>query len=94
MAGQLLFTEGLANFKMRGEEIILTGITLIIIGFIIITAGILISLTKEKSKTNFAIGGFIGPIPFGFFSDKKMFFVWLLILTIFLIIWVLFRRIF
>jgi len=47
--------------------------SLIIVGvlFLIISAvGLAI---KEKGKADVAVGGFIGPIPFGFFTSKKAF---------------------
>ncbi|GIU68393.1 MAG: hypothetical protein KatS3mg001_243 [Candidatus Pacearchaeota archaeon] len=76
------------------EKIIAIGIIFIFLGISLLVIGSLISLSKGNSKTNFAIGGFIGPIPFGFFSNKKMFWIWLLIAISFLLIWFLLRRYF
>ncbi|MEM7819703.1 MAG: DUF131 domain-containing protein [Candidatus Aenigmatarchaeota archaeon] len=57
------------------ENIILVGFILIIIGIIIITIG---SLNSKNAKV--AIGGFIGPLPFGWANDPQML-KWIIILT-------------
>jgi len=59
------------------EKLILAGISLVFIGIILIFIGSLFSSlnTSEKSNLKIAAGGFIGPIPFGFFNDKRMFYV-------------------
>ena len=58
---------------LRMEQLISIGVLLMIIGFIIVFFGIFMG-AKESSKTKVAVGGFIGPIPFGFGNDKN--FVW------------------
>jgi len=45
-----------------------------------------------KSKVDIAIGGFIGPIPFGFFTSKKAFYFWLALLILGLVLWFLARK--
>lgn len=74
------------SFKM--EQLIGIGILLIFIGFIIVFVGTFLSATKQAStdsKTKVAVGGFIGPIPFGFGNDKNLvWFVTILSLVLFL----------
>jgi len=45
-------------------------------GFVMIIVGIALiifsGLTGQKSDTKIAVGGFIGPVPFGFGSDPQM----------------------
>ncbi len=70
------------------EHLISLGILLIVIGFITLFFGIVQSAKEQSSKAKVAVGGFIGPIPFGFGTDKALllfvtvlsialFFVWL-----------------
>jgi len=78
-------------FKM--EQLIGIGILLIFIGFIIVFIGAFLSATKQTStdKAKVAVGGFIGPIPFGFGNDKNLvWFVTILSLVLFLF-WLFFR---
>jgi uncharacterized membrane protein len=44
------------------------GVILIIIGIIVVV----ISSLSGEGKTKFAIGGFIGPLPFGFGNDPQL----------------------
>ena len=75
-------------FKM--EQLIGLGITIMIIGFIIVFFGTLLSSKESTSKTKVAVGGFIGFIPFGFGNDKNLvWFVSILSLALFLV-WLLF----
>ena len=74
---------------LRMEQLISIGILLIIVGFIIVFLGVL-SGAKESSKSKVAVGGFIGPIPFGFGNDKNfVWFVTILSLVVFLV-WLFF----
>lgn len=69
---------------LKMQNLIGLGILLIIIGFIIVFFGML-SGSKDSSKTKVAVGGFIGPIPFGFGNDKNLvWFVAILSLALFL----------
>lgn len=73
----------------RIENLIAVGIMLIIIGFFLVFFGAFKS--EANSKTKVAIGGFIGPIPFGFGNDKNLvWFVTLLSVVIFLV-WAFFN---
>ena len=75
-------------FKM--EQLISIGILLIIIGFIVVFFGLLKGTKESNSSTKVAVGGFIGPIPFGFGNDKNLvWFVAILSLVIFLV-WLFF----
>ena len=56
------------------EYVISLGVFFIIIGFIIVFLSALSASSGGASKTKVAIGGFIGPIPFGFGNDKNL--VW------------------
>lgn len=65
------------------QNIILLGTVLIFIGFILIILGSVLS--TKQGKVEWAVGGFIGPIPFGAFSDKNMFYILIIIMIITLI---------
>jgi uncharacterized membrane protein len=54
---------------MDQNMVVFVGIALIFIGIFIVLLG---SLTGKDSKTSFTVGGFIGPIPFGFGNDPQM----------------------
>lgn len=70
-------------FKM--EQIVSLGIVIIFIGFIIVFFGMLKGAKEASAKTKVAVGGFIGPIPFGFGNDKNLvWFVTILSLALFL----------
>ncbi|MBD3283432.1 hypothetical protein GF396_03980 [Candidatus Pacearchaeota archaeon] len=76
------------------EKLLYIGIVFIVIG-IIFTAisSINLSLNKtQKSKCHIAIGGFIGPIPFGFFTSKKAFLIWIMLLIVGIILFLASRR--
>ncbi|MBD3164560.1 DUF131 domain-containing protein [Candidatus Woesearchaeota archaeon] len=53
------------------------GLLLMIMGFIIVFIGSLFTAFRSTDKDNVKISffGLIGPIPFGFASDKKLFFI-------------------
>ncbi len=69
------------------------GLLLIIIGVIFaVVSGISMALKNNSNRVEFAFGGFIGPIPFGFFTSPRMFWVWLAILVIGLVLWLVGRR--
>ena len=73
---------------MRMEQLISFGVLLIVIGFIVVFFGTLKG--SNDSKTKIAVGGFSGPIPFGFGNDKNMvWFVTALSAVIFLA-WIIF----
>ncbi|MEK6827804.1 MAG: DUF131 domain-containing protein [Nanoarchaeota archaeon] len=76
------------SFKM--EQLIRLGFLLIIIGFIAVFFGLLKGSKESTSSAKVAVGGFIGPIPFGFGNDKNLvWFVTILSLVLFLL-WLFF----
>ncbi|MBW2984076.1 hypothetical protein KY361_03120 [Candidatus Woesearchaeota archaeon] len=54
------------------KELIPIGIFVIFIGMILVFIGALTSIGESKGETKAAVGGFIGFIPFGFWSDERM----------------------
>lgn len=68
------------------EKLIPLGMIIIFIGFLLIIIGIISTIPKTKTQakahTKWAIGGFIGPIPFGAWSDKKMFYLLLILMFV------------
>ena len=72
------------------QHLITIGIVLIFIGFSLVFIGSLLSSQKSGSKVEWGVGGFIGPIPFGFASSKNMFYITMaLIITLFVIFFLL-----
>ena len=70
---------------------------LLTIGLALLFLGILFILVsaftgKSGAKIEGGFGGFIGPIPFGFFSSPGMFWIWLVIMLALLLIWFIFFR--
>jgi uncharacterized membrane protein len=61
---------------MLAQDLVLLGFVLLVIAVALIVAGSALS-TKEA---RFAVGGFIGPIPFGWASDPRM--LWFLIVLL------------
>ena len=60
------------QLKMN-QNLLSLGILIIFIGFIIVFTGALSNVKKGDGK--FAVGGFVGFIPFGFANDKMMLWV-------------------
>jgi len=52
---------------MNNEGLIIFGIISVLIGI-----GAIILAGLKEGNVKFAVGGFIGPIPFGWFNDPKM----------------------
>ena len=75
---------------LKMEQLIGLGALAILIGFILVFFGVFFGAKQETSNTKIAVGGFIGPIPFGFGNDKNLiWFVTILSLVLFLL-WVIF----
>jgi len=76
--------------QLRMEQLVNFGILVVIIGFMIIFMGIFLGAKDSTSKSKVAIGGFIGPIPFGFGNDKTM--VWFVttLTVVMILIWLFF----
>jgi uncharacterized membrane protein len=68
------------------------GIVLVFIGIIIIFLGTLQQGAKAgEPKTHIGIGGFIGPIPFGFANSTTMLYIVMGIAVFFFIMWLVLR---
>jgi len=64
------------------------------IGFIVIVVGVILvilgsSFSKNKTRVEWAFGGFIGPIPFGFASREDWLKIIIVISVIFLFLFIL-----
>jgi len=63
------------------------GIFLIFVGILFVIIG---SFFQAKTgETKVAVGGFIGPFPFGFANDKQMMWAVIAISAILLILWII-----
>lgn len=55
------------------EQLILLGFVVIIIGIVIVFIGSVLTASKSKNvKVDWGFGGFIGFLPFGYWSSKRM----------------------
>lgn len=67
--------------------------TFIIFGFLLIFIGISIILLSyigtKNIKVHYGVGGFIGPIPFGFANSKEMLYI-VILLTIIIVLMYIF----
>lgn len=72
---------------LKVQNLVALGILLIVIGFVIVFFGI--SGSKD-SKTKIAVGGFIGPIPFGFGNDRNLVILITILSIVIFLIWLLF----
>jgi uncharacterized protein (TIGR00304 family) len=80
--------------KTMIEYLIPIGIILILLGFIIVLVGSFLQAGKApeaKTKTHVGVGGFIGPIPFGFATSKTMLYVVIGLAIFFFILWLILR---
>jgi len=57
------------------EQLMLIGVAVVFIGIFIIIIGSLMGAGDGKTGAKVAVGGFIGPIPFGFANDKPLLYV-------------------
>jgi uncharacterized membrane protein len=55
------------------QAIVLVGIAVIFLGFLLVLAGILSG--GKKSSVHVGFGGFIGPVPIGFATDRGTLYV-------------------
>ena len=60
------------------DQLIFFGIIFIFIGILLLMLG---SLSGENGKVEFGVGGFIGPVPFGWASSPRML-KWVMIISI------------
>jgi len=75
---------------IRIEQLVYLGISLIIIGFLIIFFSTFIGAKDRGAKSRLAIVGFICPIPIGFGNDKNLLWLVMALSFVMLIIWFFF----
>jgi uncharacterized membrane protein len=79
------------------KDFVNLGVILILLGFAIVVFGSLLQGTGEakggKTGTKVAIGGFIGPIPFGWANDKQFFYPLLGVMTALAVFWFIMRMV-
>ena len=74
------------------RDLITIGILLILIGFALTFIGALQQTKESDGKTKVAVGGFIGPIPFGFGNDKQFMYVIIVLSLFFFLLWFFLRK--
>jgi len=77
---------------MKANIVALLGIGLIFFGMIFLIMSSLLQKEKEEVKSSVAVGGFIGPIPFGFLSNKKMLIPFLIVMSCLAIVYFVLRK--
>ena len=77
------------QLKMN-QNLLSLGILIIFIGFIIVFTGALSNAKKGDAK--FAVGGFVGFIPFGFANDKNMMWGLLVFMAVSLFLFIVMRH--
>ncbi|MBI2583406.1 MAG: hypothetical protein HYW25_01950 [Candidatus Aenigmarchaeota archaeon] len=65
---------------MAASELVYVGLFVVVIGIILIIVGGLVN--AQESRSEVAVGGFIGTIPFGFATNPAMFLIVLIITVI------------
>ncbi|MBI2547937.1 DUF131 domain-containing protein [Candidatus Woesearchaeota archaeon] len=76
------------------ERLVTLGIILIFLGMIFVFVGSFAQLKtgSQEGNSKIAVGGFIGPIPFGFGNDKTLLTIVLVVSAILFIFWIIFGR--
>lgn len=64
------------------KELVPVGIVLVLVGFILITIS-----TLFEAKTELAVGGFFGFMPFGFATSKRMLYVLIGLMAFVFVAW-------
>lgn len=80
---------------MKPMNLVSIGMLIIFIGFILVFLGSLLQAKqpqnekegKGDSNVKVAVGGFFGPIPFGFGNDKTLMYVVLGVSVFFMLVW-------
>lgn len=72
------------------------GLFFIFLGFLLVVLGSLLDATKTKSGSGtsgpkIAVGGFIGPIPFGWANDKRLFYPLIVFLGAMAVLWIVWQ---
>ncbi len=73
------------------QILMVLGIILIFLGVIFLIISSFFIANQNKKNIEIGTGGFIGPIPFGFFSSYKIFWIWLVLLGVGIAIFLLTR---
>lgn len=71
------------------DQLILIGIIVVFIGFLLIITGSILTAMKSKTKTEWAVGGILWFIPFGFGTKESLIKLSILISAIFLFLLIL-----
>jgi uncharacterized protein (TIGR00304 family) len=75
------------------EQLIPLGFIVIVIGIVIVFIGSVLTASKSKNvKVDWGVGGFIGPIPFGFGSNQKIVYLIAIISLIIFVLFILFGQ--
>jgi len=74
---------------VRAEQVVLSGFALVFLGVLVIIAGSIMAASSQKSDVKFAVGGFLGFIPFGFANDRRLLFFVLAVSLVFFLLFVL-----
>jgi len=85
------------KFKQnKMPNLFLIGFSLIFLGIIfLIVASFSAAKEGNEVNTNFqgGFGGFIGPIPFGFFTSKQALWIWIIISVVFVVLWIAIQKV-
>ncbi len=80
------------------KHLISTGLFLIVLGFLLVIAGSLLQESRAKqggtgkaTGPKIAVGGFIGPVPFGWANDKRLFYPLVGLLAAMMIFWIVWQ---
>ena len=74
------------------ERLIVLGFVFLFLGLALIVFGALFQALQTKPKVEVGFGGFIGPIPIGFFTSWRAFAIWLILFAIAILIFILMRK--
>ena len=72
------------------EKLVNIGLVLMLVSVILIIIG---GLSSNNGESKVAVGGFMGPIPFGFVNNRRMLIPLIGFLLMGIILWFLLRRI-
>ena len=79
---------------MKPVNLISLGVVILIVGCIIVFLGMMLQSQQSQnekhtkgSNVKVAVGGFFGPIPFGFGNDKTLMYVVMAVSVFFMLMW-------
>ncbi len=76
------------NLVGIGLFFIFLGFLLVAVGSLFQDAGKTKAETSGRANTKIAVGGFIGPIPFGWANDKRLFYPLIVFLGAMAVLWI------